>query len=213
MANTMKRKLMMKLLLLVGLLSGFAPVAQAFYNPSTGRWLSRDPIEEQGGFKIYGFGKNNAINGIDSLGLRWTDADEWRFHRPEGCCFYKGKILSDKKVATGVSTERWTATVPDHTGRFPYHVWVQWDGGSADINGLNGLYFYQSRAGFTPSDPDRKSEPLMLSECKYDFEKLKDCLVNESAKVQGKQRMGYECGEYATDLVNKCVAASKRHNP
>jgi hypothetical protein len=209
----MKLNLMTKLLLLVGCLSGFAPAAQAFYNPSTGRWLSRDPIGEQGGINVYGFGKNNAINGIDSLGLRWTDEDEWRFHRPEGCCFYKGKIRSDKKVATGVSTERWNATAPDHTGRYPYHVWVQWDGGSADINGLNGLYFYQSPAGFTPSAPDRKSEPLILSECEHDFEVLRDCLVNESAKVRGKQRMGYECGEYAKDLVNKCVAASKRHKP
>ena len=25
-----------------------------YYNPSTGRWLSRDPIEEQGGVNIYG---------------------------------------------------------------------------------------------------------------------------------------------------------------
>jgi hypothetical protein len=51
-ANVMKLKLLMKLLLLAGSVAGFAPVAQAFYNPDTGRWLSRDPIEERGGRKL-----------------------------------------------------------------------------------------------------------------------------------------------------------------
>ena len=38
-------------------------------DPLTGRWPSRDPIEERGGLNLYGFGDNNAINGIDILGL------------------------------------------------------------------------------------------------------------------------------------------------
>ena len=42
--------------------------AQAFYNPSTGRWLSRDPIGEKGGENLLAFVKNNAINKQDYLG-------------------------------------------------------------------------------------------------------------------------------------------------
>ncbi len=49
------------------LLVGFD--AQAFYNPTTGRWLSRDPIEEPGGKNLYGFVQNNPIEAIDKLGL------------------------------------------------------------------------------------------------------------------------------------------------
>jgi hypothetical protein len=41
----------------------------AFYNPSTGRWLSRDPVDEDGGFDLYGFVNNNPPNATDSLGL------------------------------------------------------------------------------------------------------------------------------------------------
>jgi RHS repeat-associated protein len=41
---------------------------QRYYNPSTGRWLSRDPIEEQGGKNLYGFVANNAVNYTDLLG-------------------------------------------------------------------------------------------------------------------------------------------------
>lgn len=45
-----------------------SPEAKAFYNPTTGRWLSRDPIEEQGGMNLYGFGWNSAPNHYDSDG-------------------------------------------------------------------------------------------------------------------------------------------------
>jgi RHS repeat-associated protein len=43
-----------------------------YYNPSTGRWLSRDPAEEEeGGFNLYAACQNDCINGNDLLGL-WT---------------------------------------------------------------------------------------------------------------------------------------------
>lgn len=40
-----------------------------FYDPVTGRWPSRDPIEEEGGINLYGFVGNDGTNGIDFLGL------------------------------------------------------------------------------------------------------------------------------------------------
>jgi len=45
-----------------------APLAQAFYNPTTGRWLSRDPIGEVGGRNLYGFVRNMPISSADYLG-------------------------------------------------------------------------------------------------------------------------------------------------
>ncbi len=39
------------------------------YNPSLGRWINRDPIEEEGGLNLYAYVGNNPISGIDSLGL------------------------------------------------------------------------------------------------------------------------------------------------
>ena len=44
-------------------------------NPTTGRWLSKDPIEEDGGLNLYGFVLNNPINAYDILGL--SDDNEW----------------------------------------------------------------------------------------------------------------------------------------
>jgi len=41
-----------------------------YYNPSTGRWLSRDPIEEAGGLNLYCGLRNDANNYIDAFGLK-----------------------------------------------------------------------------------------------------------------------------------------------
>ena len=40
-----------------------------YYDPVTGTWLSRDPIEEEGGCNLYGFLGNDSINLADILGL------------------------------------------------------------------------------------------------------------------------------------------------
>ena len=41
-----------------------------YYDPVTGRWPSRDPIEEKGGINLYGFVGNNGVNRWDLLGLK-----------------------------------------------------------------------------------------------------------------------------------------------
>jgi hypothetical protein len=44
--------------------------AQAHYDPNIGRWLSRDPIMEEGGVNLYGFVGNDGVNSWDYLGLK-----------------------------------------------------------------------------------------------------------------------------------------------
>ena len=41
-----------------------------YYDPVTGRWPSRDPIEERGGVNLYGFVGNDGVNRLDYLGMR-----------------------------------------------------------------------------------------------------------------------------------------------
>ena len=41
---------------------------QCYYNPSTGSWLSRDPIEEKGGVNLHAFVRNDPIGKVDVLG-------------------------------------------------------------------------------------------------------------------------------------------------
>jgi hypothetical protein len=48
----------------------FLPLqAFSYYNASTGRWLSRDPISEKGGRNVYAFVANQPAGRIDLLGL------------------------------------------------------------------------------------------------------------------------------------------------
>ena len=42
-----------------------------YYDPATGRWLSRDPIGERGGLNIYIFNGNDGLVRIDLLGLAY----------------------------------------------------------------------------------------------------------------------------------------------
>jgi uncharacterized protein RhaS with RHS repeats len=40
-----------------------------YYDPVTGRWPSRDPIEESGGLNLYGFVGNDGVGRVDVLGM------------------------------------------------------------------------------------------------------------------------------------------------
>ena len=46
-----------------------------FYKPAIGRWINRDPIEEEGGDNLYAFCRNSPSIGVDSLGL-WLSDEE-----------------------------------------------------------------------------------------------------------------------------------------
>jgi RHS repeat-associated protein len=45
-----------------------------YYSPSTGRWLSRDPIGERGGRDLYAFVRNDPISFVDPFGKRGIQA-------------------------------------------------------------------------------------------------------------------------------------------
>jgi RHS repeat-associated protein len=49
--------------------TGFLYYGYRYYNPSTGRWLSRDPMVESGGMNLYDFVGNEPLQGFDFLGL------------------------------------------------------------------------------------------------------------------------------------------------
>lgn len=67
--------------------------ASAFYDPTIGRWISRDPVGEQGGDNLYGFVSSDPIDRIDRLGLA-TSTDPgiphvgWGWRHDEYLTFY-----------------------------------------------------------------------------------------------------------------------------
>jgi RHS repeat-associated protein len=49
--------------------SGLSLAVYRAYDQNTGRWISRDPLEEIGGVNLYRYANNSTINFLDSLGL------------------------------------------------------------------------------------------------------------------------------------------------
>ena len=49
--------------------SGLVYYGYRFYSPNLARWLTRDPLEEQGGLNLYAFCANDAIGQVDPYGL------------------------------------------------------------------------------------------------------------------------------------------------
>jgi RHS repeat-associated protein len=49
--------------------TGLCYYGHRFYNPLTGRWISKDPIQEQGGNNLYSYVRNDGVLRWDVLGL------------------------------------------------------------------------------------------------------------------------------------------------
>ena len=56
--------------------SGLVYYGYRYYNAEMGRWISRDPVAEDGGLNFYAFCANHAVYGRDSLGLFVEDDDD-----------------------------------------------------------------------------------------------------------------------------------------
>ena len=56
-----------------------------YYNPNLGRWINRDPIEEQGGWNLYVMVGNNVSNTWDKWGLACCGKKEYN-PAFQGCC-------------------------------------------------------------------------------------------------------------------------------
>lgn len=61
--------------------SGLYFYGYRYYDPVTGRWPSRDPIEELGGMNLYAFVSNNSISFYDILG---NESEPGREHEVNG---------------------------------------------------------------------------------------------------------------------------------
>jgi RHS repeat-associated protein len=73
-----------------------------YYNPSTGRWISRDPIGEKGGYNLYVFTDGDPINYLDVLGLnalQYTSDGEWYVNGYAGTYTFTGSA-SGKRTSS-----------------------------------------------------------------------------------------------------------------
>jgi RHS repeat-associated protein len=177
-----------------------------YYNPQTGRWLSRDPIEEEGGLNLYSQCDNNAVDAFDPWGLKratvefsytFSYYDTWVYFTAQGMVTSRTEyrvrkvrtayVDYDCKCPAGSSA----ANVVTPTG----YGWV--DGGSVDIGGKTPSVF-----GFNVEISDKLTASLPVSggspvvvELKWDSVGK----IGKSAKL-GKLSfpLKYTLGEYSS---------------
>ena len=81
-----------------------------YYNPNLGRWINRDPIEEEGGWNLYVMVNNNSVMQIDQFGLTCCGSrrlkrgeaccnDKWAYNPSKKCCF-KNMLYSRQPIET-----------------------------------------------------------------------------------------------------------------
>ncbi len=91
-----------------------------YYNADTGRFINRDPIEQEGGLNLYAFVSNNAINLWDYLGMR--RAFDVRFggrdHLTASSPGYKTSLGATDTIADAIEVEANLAKQADPSKNF-----------------------------------------------------------------------------------------------
>lgn len=93
--------------------TGLYYYGERYYSPELGRWINRDPIEEQDGPGLYLFLKNDAINKWDFLGL-WSDLDRKGKSWATVCC-NKGDTWESLAASLGLDSNEANKWVKNYT--------------------------------------------------------------------------------------------------
>jgi len=190
------------------------------YDPATGRWPSRDPIEEYGGINLYGFVGNNGVNRWDFLGLACCELPDGQQGPPapynsETHCCCSGQIFEDKQQSTGVSLNE-----AESTDFLPEHMWI----GFPEIPGskppTRSIGFWPPPGEWSgqgtiqcpdsyQGQPARLNVDITMSPCEYDIEKFVECV--QDTNYQGNYVPGlHDCRHWANNRISRCVEKSRR---
>ena len=124
------------------------------YDPATGRWPSRDPIEERGGINLYGFVGNSPINFWDNLGMQTSNCTSVSFSVSRnlatrafntGIPFIFAQVSGD--VSLSISGQKCDECCPDGTTADYYDVSVSVSG-SATLTVTAGIALSERYSGF-----------------------------------------------------------------
>ena len=198
-----------------------------YFQPETGRWLSRDPIGEVGGRNLYSLGGNRPVDRVDAFGLwPWSGCcNGVKFNTFKQCCCDHGvpvkngngcDLIDDKKVDTGIKQ---CAARGRGLPGILWHAWLELDG--------NPVGFWPDPPGHMSTSPGKIHDPdegpklhpnyscsmVKLSPCKYDISKFRACLKTVIAADKlappDYRVLFNDCDDWQTGAVNKCLKAAE----
>ena len=110
--------------------TGLSYYGYRYYDPKTGRWPSRDPIEEEGGVNLYGFVFNRPTNLVDSLGLsaQILIIMDFKNHGSDAAFLAttKTKLRDSKKLASDLRVELEAMSDEDFKEKTDCGIFVFW---------------------------------------------------------------------------------------
>ena len=88
-----------------------------YYHPQSGRWINRDPSEEEGGLNLYGFVGNDGISNADMLGMleyppSYPGYDEDRLCKDTHCVDNKIRVVMVAKDTENGDVFAWNLLFP-----------------------------------------------------------------------------------------------------
>jgi RHS repeat-associated protein len=201
-------------------------VRNRYLHPRLGRWVTRDKEEFQDGTNLFAYALNNSTNNIDPLGLATIGFGDLRVAEcemdkcggvtidPAKQCCCDGKPLNKARVPTGIVTWTWKASAPSPGKGTPYHVWLEWPGGSIEANAYDSGFVSPGDAAGTWDPqfktPPPKPDPLLLSPCEYNIDLLICCLITKAQSLKGtaypKPKV---CDDFVKELLAECMEESK----
>jgi len=159
-----------------------------YYDPATGRWPSRDPIEEEGGVNVYAFTFNNLICEIDLIGnsVYLFQSESPQATEPAGLDEIRMKASAQEREMTKKLEDREKEHMIDEC----HFVWYDADGKSTDMG-----YGVEAATDFKQMMKDEKFVFVGgdFNSCADDLKKFKRVAVNNKLKSQASHRVAMRC--------------------
>jgi len=154
-----------------------------YYNPGTGRWISRDPVEEGGGVNLYGMVGNDPVNDFDILGL-FGDGQRANGGRTQMTLTYSVQVPSAGKTHK-YSTR--TVVVPITKGHSDFYGYTEAESGEP-----GGFDYVQEDHGLSNPylQPWRHFRKPPATEAEVDAA-IKVCNKKEFQRAMHRRQDGY----------------------
>ena len=162
--------------------------AQAFYDPTIGRFASRDPIEEEGGLNLYGFVGNNPIDQIDFLGLDCRKTATFEFAQDNQGVFEpsdKVNVSSLDEINLGIFVKKYDENGDCCKGECIKEIIISAHGSGAGTLSLGGYYFDVRSTHYATLPDDKLTTPTRESKAQY--LKARSALLALDAKMADKK--------------------------
>ncbi|WP_009964601.1 RHS repeat-associated core domain-containing protein [Verrucomicrobium spinosum] len=109
--------------------TGLSYFGYRYYTPKMGRWISRDPLGEAGGFNLYGYCGNDPVNGWDYLGMAAVEDTAYQGIPGSGFVY---RILLDEVTRKPLADDAGGTRAKIYEGRdireFEKFGWTYWFG-------------------------------------------------------------------------------------